>query len=254
MSRRSVSRLATPLTHALSSLAPCTTPSFLFRGATTATTTLRHAAPRTTHSRRPFFTLPDLPSAPPQTLTASRILSYPTADLYTLISDVDSYSTFVPYCSHSRVTRWTTPPPGQSPDDPNSRPCPAQADLRVGWGGFEETFTSRLRCVPGQSVEAVSGAEIDGTGDHPGGAVFKSLVTRWTVQPLEHNMTAAGNEGTAATKVDLVIRFQFANPLYSAVSAAVSDKVAGVMVEAFEKRARWMLGAPRSSLTLNGNI
>lgn len=251
MSRPSVIRFATPLTHALCSPAPCSAPSLLLRCPSTSATSFRYAAPRTTHSRRPFFTLPDLPSAPLQTLTASRILPYPAADLYTLISDVDSYSAFVPYCSHSRVTRWTTPPK-TSPDDQNSRPCPAQADLRVGWGGFEETFTSRLRCIPGRSVEAVSDAEIDGTGNHPGGAVFKTLVTRWTVQPLQDQDPTAGSAGNTTTQVDLVIRFQFANPLYSAVSAAVSDKLAGVMVEAFEERARRILGAPRSSRTVNG--
>ena len=179
---------------------------------------------------RAFFSLPDLPS-PPQILTATRTLPYPSGDLYTLIADVDDYSSFVPYCSHSRVTHWTTP----SPTDPDAPRYPTQADLRVGWGGFEETFTSRLRCVPGQSVEALSGA--DAGTDSAGGAVFRSLVTKWHVQPLDNADTK--------TKVNLIIRFQFANPLYAAVSAAVSDKVAGIMIEAFEKRARRMLGAPK---------
>ncbi|OLN84425.1 Coenzyme Q-binding protein COQ10-like protein, mitochondrial [Colletotrichum chlorophyti] len=177
-------------------------------------------------SRRPFFNLPNLPSTEPQVLTASRTLPYASAQLYDVISDVDAYSTFVPYCAHSRVTRRTAP-------DADGRTWPTQADLRVGWGGFEETFTSRLRCVPGKSVEAISGAEVDGS---TGGDVFKSLVTKWELRPL--------TSGTG-TEVDLVIRFQFANPLYSAVSAAVSEKVAGVMIQAFEKRARAILGHPK---------
>ncbi|KAH6689531.1 polyketide cyclase/dehydrase and lipid transporter [Plectosphaerella plurivora] len=191
--------------------------------------------------RRAFFSLPDLPSSP-QTLTATRILPYSSTHLYTLVSDVDAYSKFVPYCSQSRVTRWADPDPSR-PDAPRS---PIQADLRVGWGGFEETFTSRLRCVPGESVEALSGADaLDASATREqvkdaGGAVFKSLVTKWQIRPVD----SASNQ----TRVDLVIRFQFANPLYAAVSAAVSEKVAGVMIEAFEKRARSILGTPKAAL------
>ncbi|CAG9943168.1 unnamed protein product, partial [Clonostachys rosea f. rosea IK726] len=86
-----------------------------------------------------------------QTLTATRILPYSRDPLYSLIADVDDYSSFVPYCSRSRVTHWT--------------------------------------------------------------------------------------------EVHLSIKYQFVNPLYAAVSAAVSDKVAGMMIEAFEKQARQKLGS-----------
>ncbi|KAK1968446.1 polyketide cyclase/dehydrase and lipid transporter [Colletotrichum eremochloae] len=183
--------------------------------------------------RRPFFNLPNLSSATePQTLTACRTMPYHSTQLYDVISDVDAYDSFVPYCAQSRVTQWTAP-------DASGRRWPAQADLRVGWGGFEETFTSRLHCVPGKSVEAVSGADVEGASPGnggEGGAVFRSLVTKWQLRPL--------TSGTG-TEVDLVIRFQFANPLYSAVSAAVSEKVAGVMIQAFEKRVKAVLGIPR---------
>ncbi|TDZ74224.1 Coenzyme Q-binding protein coq10 [Colletotrichum trifolii] len=184
-------------------------------------------------SVRSFFNLPNLSAATePQVLTASRTLPYASAQLYDVISDVDSYSSFVPYCAHSRVAQWSAP-------DETGRKWPTQADLRVGWGGFEETFTSKLRCVPGESVEAISGADVAGASPGnggEGGAVFRSLVTKWQLRPL--------TSGTG-TEVDLVIRFQFANPLYSAVSAAVSEKVAGVMIQAFEKRVQSVLGRPR---------
>ncbi|KAF6812894.1 cyclase dehydrase family protein [Colletotrichum sojae] len=194
--------------------------------------TLRSPLYSPAQNRRNFFDLPGLPSSEPQVLTASRTLPYPSSQLYEVISDVDSYSSFVPYCAQSRVTRWTAP-------DENDRRWPTQADLRVGWGGFEETFTSKLHCVPGKSVEAVSGADVPGASPGnggEGGAVFRSLVTKWQLRPL--------TPGTG-TEVDLVIRFQFANPLYSAVSAAVSEKVAGVMIQAFEKRVKAVLGRPR---------
>lgn len=173
-------------------------------------------------TRRTFFSLP----GDTQTLTATRTLPYARSALYDLISDVDSYHTFVPYCSKSHVTQWSTP-------DSSGRRYPTLADLHVGWGGFNEAFTSRLRCVPGTSVEAVSG---DASQD--ASAVFKTLVTKWSLQ----------TRSDASTQVDLNIRYQFANPLYAAVSAAVSDKIAGLMIEAFEKQALQRLGGKQNGL------
>ncbi|KAF4120172.1 coenzyme Q-binding protein COQ10 [Geosmithia morbida] len=180
---------------------------------------------------RPFFSLPS--SATAQHLTATRILPYALDPVYDLIADVDSYSTFLPYCSSSPVTAWSPP------DSKTGRRWPVRADLHVGWGGFDEVFSSRLHCIPGQSVEAVSGdGDRDSSSSKTGSAVFTSLVTRWSVRALQGGTTSP----SPRTQVHLDIRYQFTNPLYAAVSAAVSDKVASLMIEAFEKRAREKLG------------
>lgn len=206
----------------------------LLRTLTTTTTTSCSKFPR-----RAFFSLPTRSdnSNTHQTLTATRTLPYQSDALYELIADVDSYAQFVPYCSHSRVTRWTDP-------DTNGRKWPTLADLHVGWGGFNEEFTSRLRCVPGVSVEAVSGGSGAGSGD--ASAVFKSLVTRWSLRSLSSSSltssTTSSQASSPSTEVHLAIKYQFTNPLYAAVSAAVSDKVAGLMIEAFEKQAFKRLG------------
>ena len=44
------------------------------------------------------------------------------------------------------------------------------------------------------------------------------------------------------TEVSLTIEVRFASAMYSALSQAAAPKVAGMMVEAFERRAREMLG------------
>ena len=173
---------------------------------------------------RSFISIPGLTdNSSSQHLTATRTLPYATGPLYTLIADVDSYSAFVPYCSHSRVISHSLPDPETGVRQP------ILADLHVGWGGFDEKFTSRLRCVPGVSVEALSGG---GGEDGNASAVFKSLVTRWTLRKVEEKKT----------EVHLDIKYQFTSPLYAAVSAAVSDRVATMMVEAFEKQAKQQLG------------
>lgn len=190
--------------------------------------------------RRSFLSFP---GTEPQTLTATRILPYKSDDLCRLIADVDSYSEFVPYCINSRVTKRSSPAA-------NGTIWPAQADLKVGWGGYEEIFTSRIFCEPGRVVEALSGEAITtiprtklahyadtlhspATANH----IFNSLSTKWTFNPKPQKDAAQGQ-----TEVNLTIDFQFANPLYTALSKAVAPKVAGVMIEAFEVRARNILG------------
>ena len=54
----------------------------------------------------------------------------------------------------------------------------------------------------------------------------------------------AGSEEESAprTEVGLVIEVRFASAVYSALSQAAAPKVAGMVIEAFEKRARVVLG------------
>lgn len=203
-------------------------------------------------ARRHFF---DLPGTEVIKLSESRILPYKPDTLYTIISDVDKYREFIPYCQQSRVTKWSSP-------DKNGKKWPEQADLKVGWGGFEETYTSKLFCVPGSIVEALGGdakttlnksqlahhsqASIDAPATS--NAMFKKMATKWSIKP----------EGDERTKVDLNVEFQFSNPLYGAVSKAVAPKLAETMIEAFEKRAQSVLGstgraAARSSPSAGAN-
>ncbi|KAE9366202.1 hypothetical protein N431DRAFT_386429 [Stipitochalara longipes BDJ] len=209
-------------------------------------------------ARRSFITLPGTEA---QSLSAMRILPYKSSSLYTLIADVDSYSSFVPYCVESTVTKW-------SEADKNGDRWPSEADLKVGWGGYEEKFTSRLFCVPGSVVEALSGDAVtdipkanlshhSATFDAPAtaNAIFKSLSTRWTVKPF-HYKPPTGKPQTDKTvhpardqtEVHLTLNFQFSNPIYAALSQAVAPKVAGMMIEAFEVRARKLLDGPGSAV------
>lgn len=199
---------------------------------------------------RSFVTLPSLE---PVSLDEARILPYNSTSLYSLIADVDSYSEFLPYCQDSKVTRWSLP-------DKNGRKWPAEAKLRVGWGSFEETFTSKLFCVPDTIVEAIGNVEAlpprhnfeqnspsFGLPSTPNN-LFKILSTRWTIKPfrytppprpLQTNMVThpTGDQ----TEVHLMIKFQFSNPLYAALSKAVAPEVASIMIEAFQRRARELL-------------
>ena len=213
--------------------------------------TLRSSSAPLAPSTRPFISIPGLEA---QSLSACRILPYKSTELYKLISDVDSYSSFLPYCQDSRVTKWSAP-------DKDGKRWPSEADLKVGWGGFEETYTSKLFCVPGSIVEALGGEarttiprqDVEhhtATYNSPAAsnAIFTSLSTRWTVKPFHYKPPTGQPQTDEAirspieqTEVSLNIDFQFSNPVYAALSKAVAPKVAGIMIEAFEARAKQLL-------------
>ncbi len=207
--------------------------------------------------QRSFITLPGFPGSEPERIFATRILPYKSSSLYTLIADVDSYSSFLPYCLGSKVTKWSAP-------DSNGQRWPAEGDLKVGWGGVTEKFTSRLFCVPGSVVEALSGEAVTSlpksdiahhaeTFNAPAHAnhVFKTIKTRWTVKPFQYNpppgtpqTDKAVHPAREQTEVHLTLEFQFSNPLYAALSKPVTPRVAKTMMEAFEIRAKKLLDGP----------
>lgn len=187
---------------------------------------------------RQFFTLPNLPSILPtdksRTLTASRTLPYPPAPLFKVIASVDAYADFLPFLNASTVTA----------RDPQTG-HPTRAFLTIGYGPLAETFTSQVDCDPvGLTVEARSGERFGvdskmGQDGHQGGmagaggkdsgkeGIFEYLSTRWELVP---------DSTQKMTDVRLRIQFEFRSQFHAAVMSAVEGQMAGVMVEAFEKR------------------
>lgn len=181
----------------------------------------------------------------PQTISATRTFPYPATQIFAVISDVSSYSQYFPFCQHSAVTQYSQPAA-------NGQRYPEEAKLVVGFRDqVSEEFWSRIYCVPETVVEAVSGSTettlpADKTRHHnarPQGqrdptrtdSVLSHLLTRWTLRPRDNE--------TERTDVSLNIEFQFANPLYAALSQAAVPKVADKMIEAFEKRLQEVIGS-----------
>lgn len=67
--------------------------------------------------------------------------------------------------------------------------------------------------------------------------IFEYLSTKWELVP--ESGAAAGNPKTT---VKLEIRFEFKNQWYATMMGAVEGQMAGVMIEAFEKRIREVNG------------
>ena len=83
--------------------------------------------------------------------------------------------------------------------------------------------------------------------------IFTSLLSRWTFREFPYKPQPPNNqspqEGDAnanashpRTEVHLLLEVRFASAVYSALSQAAAPKVAGLVVEAFERRAREVLG------------
>lgn len=162
----------------------------------------------------------------PLTINVSRTLPYSRKKLYDLIVDVDAYSSFLPYCQHSRVTAWSRPGGGE-------RPSPTEGELTVGFGPITQSYTSRIVCVPGRSIEALSGKN---EGITTAGSPFESLVTKWTVQDA-----IVKRIGTWST-VDLDLTMRLTDPLVQMMLSKVVDETATKMIDAFEQRARDLFG------------
>jgi coenzyme Q-binding protein COQ10 len=218
-----------------------------------------------------------------QTLHAKLILPYAARDLYTLIADIAAYPTFLPYCTSSEITSWSAPHP-----EHGGKKYPRSATLKVGFKSYIEAFNSRVFCVPDRVVEAVCGnakptipaeeiphyddsiVEKDNTENLGiGNEIFDSLKTRWTLRqfPYRHpstrsraisNVSDANSESgeiiegaEPRTEVCLHIEVKFASPVYAALSQVAAPQVATMMVDAFEKRARDVLG-PAKGAFYNG--
>ncbi|MCJ1419345.1 hypothetical protein MMC32_005699 [Xylographa parallela] len=224
---------------------------------TSILTTLPPSPPQT----RPFISNPLTPA--PQTLSATRTLPYAAPALYALIADIAAYPTFLPYCTAATITAWSAPHPRTSARYPRA------ATLTVGFQSYSETFRSHVFCLPDTAVEAVCGAarttlqarELphyadaadaadDDAADTPN-PLFTSLLTRWSLRSFPYKppprsgrpqVENAPSESKPRTEVSLHIEVQFASAVYAALSQAAAPKVAGLVVEAFEKRAREVLG------------
>ena len=82
--------------------------------------------------------------------------------------------------------------------------------------------------------------------------IFTSLLTRWSLKefpfkppPPDGKSPQEGNASSPSsprTEVNLIIEVRFASAVYSALSQAAAPKIAGMMIEAFEKRAAEVFG------------
>jgi len=140
----------------------------------------------------------------------SVLLWYSPLQMYDLVTAVESYPEFLPWCASAEVLQ-------RHPDGVTAR-------LGLSYMGVRHAFTTRNQ---NRAAESVVFTLVDGP--------FSLLDGTWTFRPL-------GSNG-AACKIEFDLRYAFASPALETVVSPVFDKVANTFVDSFVKRAEAVHGA-----------
>jgi ribosome-associated toxin RatA of RatAB toxin-antitoxin module len=145
-----------------------------------------------------------------KTVTKSVLIWYSPAEMYVLVTDVDRYPQFLPWCDRARVV--------------NSEADGMTAEIGISFSGIRQTFTTRNTHVQDRQVaiKLVNGP-------------FSKLDGEWNFLPI-------GDGTQRACKVELTLHYGFDNAALSKIVGPVFDKIASSMVDAFVKRATQVYG------------
>jgi ribosome-associated toxin RatA of RatAB toxin-antitoxin module len=128
--------------------------------------------------------------------------------MYELINDVESYPTFVPWCTYAHV---------ESRSDRE-----IVATVGVKRGPLRAEFTTRNELEPERSV----------TMHLVRGSSFRMLEGQWTLTPI----------ADAGCRIELTMRFAFAKALSGVLFEPLFEETAASLVDAFVKRAKSLNG------------
>lgn len=142
----------------------------------------------------------------------SVLLWYAPREMYDLVTDVERYPQFLPWCESADVI------------EANEEGMTAR--LGLAYAGVRHAFTTRNRHVPGEQVVVQL---VDGP--------FSLLDGTWLFHPLGR----PGGDATAC-KVDFDLRYAFSSKPLEAVLSPVFDRVANTFVDSFVKRAAQVYG------------
>lgn len=145
-----------------------------------------------------------------KTVTKSVLIWYSPQEMYVLVTEVDQYPQFLPWCDRARVV--TSDAGGMT------------AEVGISFSGIRQTFTTRNEHVPGRQVAMTL---VNGP--------FSRLDGEWNFLPL-------GDGAQRACKVELTLNYGFANATLGKLVGPVFDKIAGSLVDAFVKRAAQVYG------------
>ena len=145
-----------------------------------------------------------------KTVSNSVLIWYSPQEMYVLVTQIDQYPQFLPWCDRARVI--------------DSDTTGMTAEIGIAFSGIRQTFTTRNEHIEGQRVliNLVNGP-------------FSKLEGAWNFLPL-------GDGTQRACKVELTLTYSFANATLGKLIGPVFDKIAGSMVDAFVKRANQVYG------------
>jgi coenzyme Q-binding protein COQ10 len=136
-----------------------------------------------------------------------RTLPFTQQQLFDLVSDVERYPEFLPWCIAVRMKK--------------REETMLEADLVIGFKMFRESFTSRVDLDRPQRIDVtyLSGP-------------LKYLNNHWRFFPVE--------EGCI---IDFYVNFEFRSRVFQSLVGALFNEAVSRMVRAFEVRAHELYGA-----------
>jgi len=142
----------------------------------------------------------------------SVLLWYSAQEMYGLVTDVDRYPGFLPWCERAEVL---------ARDEAGMT-----ARLHLQFAGLHHAFTTRNAHTDGESVVMTL---VDGP--------FSVLDGTWLFKPL------GGDGQPPACRVEFDLRYAFSSKAFETVLSPVFDRVANTFVDSFVKRAEAVYGA-----------
>ncbi|ODV71178.1 ubiquinone-binding protein COQ10 CYBJADRAFT_192132 [Cyberlindnera jadinii NRRL Y-1542] len=136
-----------------------------------------------------------------------RTLNHPPELFYRVVSDVNAYHEFIPYCTRSFINKYD-----------ETTQTPVEGGLRVGWRHVEEEFVCNLHCEPHHLVIAESVTH----------SLFEHLYTKWTILP---------NARKNSCDMELELKYKFKSDFYNKMSSLFANSVSDLVIKAFDKRA-----------------
>lgn len=151
----------------------------------------------------------------------SVLLWYSPREMYGLVTDVQAYPQFLPWCDRAEVI--TTHDDGVT------------ARLHIAFAGVHQAFTTRNVNEANMSVGM---RLVDGP--------FSQLEGTWRFTPLQKpgqpGEPAIDPADSPACKVEFALNYAFSSRALSLVISPVFDRIANTFVEAFVKRAEQVHG------------
>lgn len=145
----------------------------------------------------------------------SVLLWYSPREMYDLVTAVDAYPQFLPWCSQAEVV-------AQHDDGVTAR-------LSMAYMGVHHAFTTRNTHSRDAAAKSVAVRLVDGP--------FSKLEGHWHFLPLGR----PGNDQSAC-KIEFDLAYAFSSIALEAVVSPVFDRVANTLVDSFVQRAEAVYG------------
>jgi ribosome-associated toxin RatA of RatAB toxin-antitoxin module len=144
----------------------------------------------------------------------SVLLWYSPREMYALVTAVEAYPQFLPWCERAEVLERTD--------------AGMTARLHLAYAGVRHAFTTRNQHTEDREV-------VIGLIDGP----FSTLDGTWRFVPLG---IPGNNAGDHACRIDFDLRYAFKRGALESVVGPVFDRIADTLVDSFVRRAEQFYG------------